>query len=307
MVPRCSVCHSVLRNFQKCHCRLCGSCVCFACSPHLVQVDTALRQRACKLCIDFSSKRCAIEKRLRQVGDHLSTISGPLQHSSCPQNVEAATSFCEFAAVAIVDAVTEQRKVDKAREVEFVASRETLAEEAGFAKGFILSMGIRLHALHCGKEPCILRADDLQEVAAYCNAAVDPLSDVLGSCRRSRRSSPSPKTSFLPRSSQHSGVACASKVSLWNTLVSTVLREVCDCHVCRSKLGKRFFRRKYACQLCQKSVCSACSPSRLLFQRGGRFQRVCTPCSSSLPSLFAIQKSLVQFTEKIVASSQATI
>eukprot|EP00450_Noctiluca_scintillans_P000850 CAMPEP_0194490968 /NCGR_PEP_ID=MMETSP0253-20130528/10004_1 /TAXON_ID=2966 /ORGANISM="Noctiluca scintillans" /LENGTH=183 /DNA_ID=CAMNT_0039331653 /DNA_START=116 /DNA_END=664 /DNA_ORIENTATION=+ len=183
-------------------------------------MDTALRQRACKLCIDFSSKRCVIEKRLRQLGDHLSTICGPLQHSSWPQNVEAATSFCEFAAVAVVDAVTEQRKADKAREVEFVASRETLAEEAGFAKGFILSMGIRLHALHCGKEPCILRADDMQEVAAYCNAAVDPLCDVLGSCRRSRRNLPSPKTSFLPRSSQHSGVAYASKagkekVSLW--------------------------------------------------------------------------------------------
>jgi hypothetical protein len=140
-------------------------------------------------------------------------------------------------------------------------------------------------------------------VAAYCNAALDPLCGELRSRRHSRRSVPSPRR--RPSASMaDAAVACDPKVgkglfSVLNTVVSvarvskTFFKGGPECHVCCSKLGKRFFRRKHACQLCQKSVCSVCSPSKLLFQKGGCLQRVCTPCSSSMPNLFAKQR-LVQ-------------
>jgi len=71
------------------------------------------------------------------------------------------------------------------------------------------------------------------------------------------------------------------------------------CVHCKAVFSKRRFILHYHCGICARSVCSACSPSKVQLDTG--MQRVCTPCISNAAKVPAAQSRLLRLGEQLDA------
>jgi len=73
------------------------------------------------------------------------------------------------------------------------------------------------------------------------------------------------------------------------------------CAVCDAVFSKRRLTLRYQCGICAKSVCSACSPSRVQLEGHVGMQRVCTPCIANAAKVPAAQSRLLRLGEQFDA------
>eukprot|EP00747_Dinoflagellata_sp_TGD_P169327 gnl/TRDRNA2_/TRDRNA2_198064_c0_seq1.p1 gnl/TRDRNA2_/TRDRNA2_198064_c0~~gnl/TRDRNA2_/TRDRNA2_198064_c0_seq1.p1 ORF type:complete len:606 (-),score=80.26 gnl/TRDRNA2_/TRDRNA2_198064_c0_seq1:100-1875(-) len=112
--PTCAVCDAVFgkRHLRRRHhCRLCGKCVCSACSPSSLKFDgMAALQRACTPCVGNAREEHLLKDRLAFLADRLRTLVGSAgayqsksPQASCPvtraASLEEALSICVDAVV----------------------------------------------------------------------------------------------------------------------------------------------------------------------------------------------------------------
>lgn len=176
--------------------------------------------------------------------------------------------------------------------------QQALTEDVSFAKDAFLSLGIRLHSLGSAAGTEKPEDGDLQQVATWCHTALGTLDEELSNGRRSGKIAGSrpPTSSMLSMgqvSHSHSKSTvgedttkreCSSIINKWGRLTSTTrwADRSAECHVCFSLLGKRYFNPRHHCRVCEKSICAACSPSRVQLDPRDQPARVCSTCASRI-------------------------
>lgn len=87
------------------HCRVCGLCVCAACSPNFIQFEGQRKlQRACTPCLASAQRAPVLNKRLAALAGRLSKLSGSEgigKSGAEPATVEQALSMCENAMITV--------------------------------------------------------------------------------------------------------------------------------------------------------------------------------------------------------------
>jgi len=335
----CAVCNAVIGKMSRHHCRVCGKCVCSVCSPSTIQLDVQKRpQRACTPCVAGVQQAHAVRKRVGLLGGRLCKLGG-MQVTDPVENggLREATALCEAALLQLEEEYA--RAKDRAFRAEAEAASERLArqplEEALFAakqrfdrvaadastertrrlqleaeaatmKYALRTLGDRLHGLLCHEGVRPPTEDGrVEEIFAFCEAAVGPLAEAL---KRDRRSWP--WSSSLPPQTRKEDEAPAvlDNNSQADSLKSSLSVNTEDwdedtrsCAVCGTIIGKRRFKPRHHCRLCGKCVCSACSPNTMQLEAEKKPQRICTPCISGTKQAAALARRLALVNGRLAA------
>lgn len=182
--PFCSLCNARLgkRHLNpRHHCRVCGRCVCAACSPNAVQLQgSTTAKRTCKECVgkleqtpDMADRVADLGRRLRSFSD-MSTDMGsrsPRSPSpSRPGNFDEAISMCESALGPLQQ--ERERHLATQRHV------EQLQGELRSARDGCVRLVQRIHALQRSKPQAdLLHCASLDEVIGMCEVALVPLEE----------------------------------------------------------------------------------------------------------------------------------
>jgi len=181
----CAVCGKVFSALlRRHHCRICGRCVCKACSPSTVLLPGQKKpERSCTPCVLNAQRAPAARRRLAQLSHRLFGLGGVPPPQVEPKDLDQAVVLCETALMHHAEAQAAIRgQVDRA-EAEIVLeqqARQELASQVFVARDFIYQMGQKLYAMHGGQVPSFgnIRPPSemsLEEAMYFCEMALRPL------------------------------------------------------------------------------------------------------------------------------------
>mmetsp|Transcript_14935 Transcript_14935/g.41281 ORF Transcript_14935/g.41281 Transcript_14935/m.41281 type:complete len:875 (-) Transcript_14935:68-2692(-) len=177
----CSLCGAKLGKRHltpRHHCRICGRCICAACSPNVVQLQgQSTPQRACKECIGGFERGPEIIERIMGLGRRLGSLNVTQANpSSLPCDPERplgtldeALTLCEKAVVPI--------EAERERQLATHRRVDQLENEVRVARAGCVRLAQRIHALQRSRPPSELQAASLDEAVGMCEAALVPLED----------------------------------------------------------------------------------------------------------------------------------
>lgn len=179
-----------LKLLRRHHCRICGRCICAACSPSkvLLEGQKAL-QRACTPCVSYAYKGPMVKKRLAQLSTRIYSLASVSVPPPEPKSLEEATVLCETALISCEEAHVALETRSENAEANLVIQQQAHQEQAAqvfYARDFILQLGERLHALHGGAAPRAPQLCNLEEAAAFCEAALGPLKQAVSKAKDTR-------------------------------------------------------------------------------------------------------------------------
>eukprot|EP00930_Biecheleria_cincta_P035118 TRINITY_DN24186_c0_g1_i2.p1 TRINITY_DN24186_c0_g1~~TRINITY_DN24186_c0_g1_i2.p1 ORF type:complete len:291 (+),score=63.46 TRINITY_DN24186_c0_g1_i2:11-883(+) len=172
-LDNCSICGAQLgkrRLNPRHHCRICGRCVCGACSPSSVQMQGAEGlQRVCTPCVNIPEFR----HRIVQLGDVLrgvSLVELPLEETKAPDNtLIRAVELAEAAVPPVCSALRRERQ--KAAELEAALHQSQAREQA--ARAACLQMCQRLASLAGTTRSVSEQTSELGDVTDQCLSMLD--------------------------------------------------------------------------------------------------------------------------------------
>jgi len=310
--PNCSVCNvKFTLTVRPHHCRICGLCICGACSPNLIQLDGQRgKHRACTPCVASAQVVPTVIRKLADFACSLSTISGQ-QAPSEPTSLEEVTAQCEESLSPLEDAFSAVKARCHYAELDAAAERQArsvLEAEVAAAKEVLLRLGEKMHVLGGNRDVPIPQAFSIEDVAEFCNSAYAPLQQLVERRKlvRSRSSQADPKQ--LHFASQAEGTPKSGDRNVPDVLRNGGPRwedNTANCGACGVKVGKKHFRPRHHCRACGKCVCATCSPSSV--QINGKLERVCTPCAAFVQQAPLVCHRVTQVGSRLWAHSGAAV
>lgn len=239
--PSCGVCgvrFQKLRMTRRHHCRVCGKCVCSACSPSTIQLEghKAL-QRACTPCVAHAVKARAATDRLQVLAGRLHEAAGEgggiataiaepeLERASGEDELEVALARCEAAA----------------------APLEALRDRLGVAEQRLQNLA----GAAVGPQPSAVLAPSTQARAASLPGA----------------GGEQPDAEQPGAGGEQPMVACQRQDWEENTAA---------CALCATAFSP--FRRRHHCRICGICVCLPCSGNTVRIEGREQKERACNRC-----------------------------
>mmetsp|Transcript_88126 Transcript_88126/g.247871 ORF Transcript_88126/g.247871 Transcript_88126/m.247871 type:complete len:362 (+) Transcript_88126:85-1170(+) len=294
--PNCSCCGDAFGlTRRRHHCRVCGKCVCNACSKNRVAYSQdrgcgdQLLVRACARCVAIVGKEAELASsvsvaRIRLCG---LLVGGGSSSATAPSLDEDAIASIKALSDMIAPLEAQHRQTQQCVET-LRAEVEQSTKESNRARDFLKTLRMRLRALPgqppptpstpsgpSGSEPSSLR-----ESIAACDAQVAALEKAAGVPRVL-----SVSASELSDDDHANGDSINGDGSKGNPINDAMAlsredweRNAKTCSACGKSLGKRKLALRHHCRVCGKCVCGACSPSFVQLEDWPAPQRTCTPC-----------------------------
>lgn len=131
-VSNCAICNSSLskrRLNPRHHCRICGRCVCSACSPSTLQLDGFKGlQRACTPCVRDAQSIPVMKTRLNRLGQQLHCLAGTRRRAFTIGALEDVVVICEEATQPLEDLYDKHKAIEVQAEKDRAFAKQQLAE-----------------------------------------------------------------------------------------------------------------------------------------------------------------------------------
>lgn len=282
----CCVCQAKLgkRHMNpRHHCRVCGMCVCNACSPNTIMLAGSKKpDRVCTPCIasafdteegQATVRASRIERDLKKLQGKVEELSDSLQKLAgidVPWEEVEGSNPAIAACTEAIEAVGGQLREAHERADAGAAAAAALEQRLEEARAKLGVLHERLRVLGGSPQQPGRQLRTLEEATAACEKAVaDAEAERAGGGDRA-------PPAALGASLVSAGTDTLHADSFGGSFEGEGREE--SCSVCQKKVGKRHLNPRHHCRTCGRCVCGACSPSNVQLEGHKGLQRVCTPC-----------------------------
>mmetsp|Transcript_44386 Transcript_44386/g.95670 ORF Transcript_44386/g.95670 Transcript_44386/m.95670 type:complete len:643 (-) Transcript_44386:182-2110(-) len=284
---QCAICDSRFNlRLRRHHCRICGRCVCWNCSPHQVKLDGPCQDeglsRACRTCIDLEGAGrnteltmalVAATARLREMrkdgGDNSSCSAAP------PTSIGQAVAMVQEAVVGMEE--VERQRGSRLEKAEALAA-ERSAEAAAIAE--LMAKSVDQNHWASGK-----LVEAVERLGHICPPVATPgeaSSSGANACTTFEQ-----KT-LIQAVNDFDEAIRQLKIRLEARGSGASKRQAIEagaweadgsrCSLCERRVGKRYLNPRHHCRKCGRCVCGPCSPNVVQLEADVGPQRLCTAC-----------------------------
>jgi len=261
----CGVCGTRFqkrRMTRRHHCRICGKCVCSACSPSTVQLEGYSKvQRACTPCVAGATQAMAATDRLFLLAERLERTANADKHQQ-------------------IDALERREETTQDHAPEVVPSDQARGRRLEDAVGRCEAAAEPLEGLRARLVAAEARAARAQEETRD-----------LAKCPTGEQCSETEALDLAKRVEPEvlDSTVSAPEPDARNETTPTMLgrqdwqENTLACSLCATTFSP--FKRRHHCRVCGLCVCITCSPGRVQIEGQQQPQRACTRCVAQQQAL----------------------
>jgi len=306
----CGLCTVSIGKLSRHHCRICGLCVCAACSPSGFQVHGSdKQQRACAACVANAVRVPAVMQRLGLFSSKLFALCDERAPSRdappTTRNLVEAATRCEAALSPLEVSIVENRRRAERAEADLAVAGELAHQLQQRLAVQSSSPSAADHSTPKREMPTPKSSNRSQRRS--CSPTAQTWSAAQSSSAGQTVYSPTlgHNTSQLSGGGKSSTVQgdlqddflCSSKTVIGKAWEDNTT----NCSICDAKFGWHVFKRWHHCRICGRCVCSKCSPSSLCLESGEKPVRVCTPCVTDAPQVCALANRVGELSARVGA------
>mmetsp|Transcript_128688 Transcript_128688/g.321021 ORF Transcript_128688/g.321021 Transcript_128688/m.321021 type:complete len:432 (-) Transcript_128688:198-1493(-) len=298
----CSICGSRFGiASRRHHCRLCGRCVCNACSPSKVRFGGHFEelQRACTPCVEVAG-RCAglassVVASCERIQTTVVAAGAGSDVTAAPVTRFPSGDLCRSVAILNSVIVPNLEEVQKHAQQRLAKAEQLAEEQAAEAESL--------------RYLCAKGNEERRQTVERLLAFADRLSTTLAGALPQRRSgTPSQGSSVTAAAPLSPTTAADSEMTLERAVevceraafpaIGETIRcltqfpadqdevlpvgdwevDTTHCSICKKRVGKRVMNPRHHCRICGRCVCAACSPSTIQRDEKRGPERVCKLC-----------------------------